>query len=183
MLNCDLHNNKKGRALMAEKRGQAGYDRNYVALTRRIRVIVGLVALLVVAFVFVLGAGLSGDEGMKPEFSKGSPVFYLKLDRSWRRGELVYVAMPDGSRAVRRVIAVKGDTVDVREGLVYINGLAERGSYSYTRTDPVPGGPSYPLLLKEGEIFVLGDYREQAVDSRSFGALSGGAVLGRVLNG
>lgn len=166
---------------MAVRNGKSGYDRNYTGVVRRVRLTVGLVALLLITFVFVLGVGSVRDDGMRPALSKGRPVLFLRLDRSPRRGALVYVALPDGTHTVRRVVAVKGDTVEVRDGMVYINGIAERGTYSYTRTDPVPGGPQYPVLLKEGEIFVLGDYREQATDSRSFGVLKRDAVLGRVL--
>ncbi|MBQ9687461.1 MAG: signal peptidase I [Oscillospiraceae bacterium] len=167
--------------MMADRRGKGSYDRNYTGVIRKVRVTVGLLALAMITFVFVLGVGTARDDGMRPAISAGRPLLYLRLDRDCRRGELAYVTFPDGTRTVRRVIAVKGDTVDVRDGMVYINGLAERGSYSYTRTDPAANGPSYPLLLKEGEIFVLGDNREQAVDSRSFGALKRDAVLGRVL--
>jgi len=98
-----------------------------------------------------------------------------------KRGDLVCLRLPDGTPAVRRVAAVSGDSVDVREGIAYINGIAERGSYSFTRTDPRPEGPVYPLILRQGELFVLGDAREEAVDSRSFGIVRTDALLGRLM--
>ena len=89
--------------------------------------------------------------------------------------------LPDGSAAVRRVIAVSGDSVELRDGIAYINGLAERGSYSFTRTDPRAEGPAYPVILRAGELFVLGDAREDAVDSCSFGVVRVSELIGKPL--
>ena len=80
--------------------------------------------------------------------------------------------LPEGGTVLRRVVAVSGDTVEVRGGAVYINGLAERGNYSFTRTDPRPEGVSFPLMA---------DRREILTDSRSFGLLTEKDILGKVL--
>ena len=72
-------------------------------------------------------------------------------------------------------------SVELRDGIAYVNGLAERGNYSFTRTDPRPEGVSFPLILRQGEVFVLGDKREDAVDSRLFGPVRVSELLGRPL--
>ena len=77
-------------------------------------------------------------------------------------------------------MAVSGDSVELRDGIAYINGIAERGSYSFTRTDPRPDGPVYPVILRQGELFLLGDARETAVDSRDFGIIRTSELLGRL---
>jgi len=159
----------------------SGYDREHRALMRRIRIALGVVVLLAVAFGLFFGVLLQGDDGMRPAYKKGQPVLYLRMTGECKRGDLVCLRLPDGTPAVRRVAAVSGDSVDVREGIAYINGIAERGSYSFTRTDPRPEGPVYPLILRQGELFVLGDAREEAVDSRSFGIVRTDALLGRLM--
>ena len=166
---------------MAGYNNRAGYEREYRGLIRKVRLVIGLLVLLLIVCRFVFGVALIRDDGMSPGYKNGRPVIFLRLGSDAKRGDLVVLRLPDGSAAVRRVIAVAGDAVDIRDGIVTINGYTERGSHSFTRTDARPGGPDYPLLLREGELFVLGDAREIAVDSRSFGLVRTGELLGRVL--
>ena len=163
-------------------RNTGGYDREHRGLIRRIRIVVGILMLAVVMFSMILGVASLRDDDMRPTYKNGSVVVYLRLSRNVRRGDLVCLRLPDGSVAVRRVVAVSGDSVDIRSGIAYINGIAERGSYSFTRTDPRPDGISFPLILHQGEYFVLGDAREDAVDSRDFGPVRTEDLLGKVLS-
>ncbi len=166
---------------MAYSNYRSGYDREHRGVIRRVRFVIGLLILLLAALRFVVGFALVRDDGMGDAVKSGRPVVFLRVGREAKRGELVCLRLPDGRTAVRRVVAVPGDSVDLRDGIAYINGLAERGSYSFTRTDARQDGPQYPLLLREGEVFLLGDARETAVDSRSFGVVRTEELLGRVL--
>lgn len=159
----------------------SGYDREHRGLIRRIRTAIGLIVLAIIVFGTVLGFACIRDEGMRPTVKSGAIAVYLRFAHEFRRGDLICLRLPDGSAAVRRVVAVSGDSVDIRSGIAYINGLAERGNYSFTRTDPHPEGVSYPLILRRGEYFVLGDAREDAFDSRDFGVVRSSDVLGKVL--
>ena len=159
----------------------SGYDREHRGALRRFRIALGLVLLLVIVCGLVLGCAIPRDEGMRPDFRAGRPVVFLRLGGGFRRGDCVCLRLPDGVTAVRRVVAVPGDSVELRDGIAYINGLAERGNYSFTRTDPRPEGPVYPLILRQGEFFLLGDARETAVDSRDFGAVTRADILGKLL--
>ena len=166
---------------MAKIQSASGYDREHKALLRRFRIGLGLILLLLILGGLVLGFAVVRDEGMRPDYPGGRPVVYLRVGRGFKRGDLVCLRLPDGNTAVRRVIASAGDSVELRDGLAWINGLTERGNYSFTRTDPHPDGPVYPLILRPGELFVLGDAREAAVDSRDFGVVRTEEILGRVL--
>ena len=166
---------------MADRQFKSGYDREHRGAIRRFRAMLGLAVLLAVVFGLLLGFAVLRDDGMRPDYKSGSVVAFLRVGRSFRRGDPVCLRLPDGNTAVRRVVAVEGDSVDVRDGIAYINGLAERGSYSFTRTDRREGGPIYPVILRGGEYFVLGDSRETAIDSRSFGPVRADELLGRPL--
>ena len=167
---------------MAQTQGQSRYDREYRGARRKIRLCLGLLVLLVLTFRFVIGFSLVRGEGMSPSYPRGKPLVYLRIVTEYKRNDIVLVALPDGTTAPLRVLGVAGDLVDVREGFVSVNAISERGSYSFGRTDPVPGGPDYPILLRGGEYFVLGDARDRAVDSRSFGLITAADIRGKVLN-
>jgi len=82
---------------------------------------------------------------------------------------------------ISRVVAKEGDSDDFKDNQLVVNGNAviEDGIFFST---PVFEGPnSYPLTLGPGQCFVLGDKREEAVDSRSFGVVERDEVKGTVI--
>lgn len=166
---------------MENKSAKSGYDREHLGVIRKIRIAAGALVLLLVAFGLLLGFAVIRDDGMRPDYQSGRAVVYLRFGRDFRRGDTVVLRLPDGNASVRRVVATSGDSVELRDGIAYINGLSERGNYSFTRTDPRPDGPGYPVILRAGEYFVLGDAREDAVDSRAFGVVREDDILGRPL--
>lgn len=83
------------------------------------------------------------------------------------------------NRLIKRVIATAGDTIDIHDGKVYINGEAIEETYIKGITRPL--GVNYPLTLKDGEFFVMGDNRENSSDSRSFGPIKRENIEGRAM--
>lgn len=83
---------------------------------------------------------------------------------------------------VKRVIAVGGDEVEVTPDRIYVNGEPVRDDFVYT--GDYAGDYHYTpesFTVPEGEIYVLGDHRNNSSDSRKFGSVSTDAVLGKVL--
>ena len=68
-----------------------------------------------------------------------------------------------------RVVAVAGDTVDMTEDGLVINGALQSEPDPSKDTLPLDSGTSFPVKLKKGEVFLMGDNRPDAVDSRQFG--------------
>lgn len=83
---------------------------------------------------------------------------------------------------VKRVIAVGGDEVKITADRIYVNGEPVREDFVYTG-DYVGEYHYKPasFTVPEGEIYVLGDHRNNSSDSRAFGTVSADAVLGKVL--
>jgi signal peptidase I len=86
---------------------------------------------------------------------------------------------------IKRVIGLPGDTVSLRDGLVYVNDVKLNEPYIFTGEDgvrqqsfPTAGGAS-SWVVPAGELFVMGDHREDSADSRNFGPIMIKDVVGR----
>lgn len=125
---------------------------------------------------------------MEPTLEVGDRFVLDKLSLRWRppeRGEVVCFRAPPplsreyGEKAcfVKRVVAVGGDTVQVRRGALYVNGARVREEY--LRSPTLYAMPR--LVVPQGHLFVLGDNRADSRDSHFWGPLQSSYVLGRAI--
>jgi signal peptidase I len=99
-----------------------------------------------------------------------------------KRGDLVVLRNPAGGPAstlIKRIIAVAGDTVDIRDGRVILDGRALDEPYVQGAT--LPGSVATPVTVPKGSIYVLGDNRMNSEDSRWWGTVRADLVVGRVV--
>ena len=82
---------------------------------------------------------------------------------------------------VKRVIATEGQTVDLREGKVYVDGQELDEPYYKGETHSIDSSVEYPVVVEEDHVFVMGDNRGHSLDSRSsqLGQVDEEAVLGK----
>lgn len=86
---------------------------------------------------------------------------------------------------VKRVIATSGQTVDLKDGKVYVDGRRLDESYAMGESKPLDAHlssapDSYPYTIPDGCIWVMGDNRENSADSRYFGPVEEDSVIGIV---
>ena len=116
---------------------------------------------------FIVELYLVDGPSMRPTLQSAERLVVNKFIYRFRapeRGEILVFRYPrDPSRDfIKRVIAVPGDTVEIKDGRVYVNSTILNEPYilSKTRGD-------YPLAtVPEGHIFVMGDNRNNSEDSR-----------------
>jgi len=129
-----------------------------------------VVFFLTVTFV-VQGFQVYGN-CMEPGLRTGERVLGNKLIyrfRSPARGDVIVFRSPaDRDKVfIKRVIGLPGEVIEVRDGQVCINGSPLSEPYLVHR----PHGSYGPEVIKPGHLFVMGDYRDQSNDSRSWGEL------------
>lgn len=140
--------------------------------------IVGLV--LVVLFTFVFGMHRNLDPAMAPAIKDGDLVIFYRLDKDYVFGDTLLLTY-EGKPQVRRVVAVAGDTVDIADGHLIINGAIQQEFNIYTPTDRYENNVAFPLTLDQGQVFVLADNRENATDGRVYGPVNTKDTLGKVM--
>ena len=122
------------------------------------------------------------------------PSQYVLVDKltprfdAYKRGDIVVFKPPEtwasgDTPFIKRIIGVAGDRVEIRDdGLVYVNGTPLDEPYIYADGDPPATeqtGDQDAWTVPDGDLFVLGDHRTQSADSRVFGPISQGDVIGR----
>ena len=95
-----------------------------------------------------------------------------------KRGDIIIFKYPEDEREwyINRVIALPGETVQVKDGKVYINGSSKPLSEPYIKEEPVEDFG--PYTVPKNGYFVMGDNREVSLDSRTFGCFSKDKILG-----
>ena len=159
------------------------------------RLLVSLVCtamVMTVLFVWVLGAAFVKGDSMSPSFKNRDIVLFARMG-SCRQHDVIILRLDrtlasDGvfasvrTKYVKRIIGMPGDTVDIDGGgRVCINGEVLEEPYTAGMTRKSDGAVAYPVTLGESEYFVLGDNREDSLDSRDFGPVKKSQISGKVI--
>jgi signal peptidase I len=148
----------------------------------------GIKTYLVQAFVIPSGS-------MIPTIHEGDRVFAEKITyrflRGPERGDVIVFHNPDYDPVdaqanppilIKRVIAVEGQTVDLKDGNVVVNGRVLDEPYTHGKpSDPLDPAIRYPLKLAKGTMWVMGDNRTNSGDSRALGPVKVKAAIGRAV--
>lgn len=162
-------------------------------LGRSILSFVAMVALVLLLSwglrTFVVQAYEIPSGSMEHTIEIGDMVFSEKISylvRDVEAGDIVTFEDPEveGRIMIKRVIAVGGQTVELIDGRVVVDGVALDEPYTNgLPSEPLatPGGRtvSYPYVVPEGYLWVMGDNRTNSQDSRVFGAVEESSVTGR----
>ena len=142
--------------------------------------IVAIAAIGVCLFTFVFGIYRSTEPSMAPAVKDGDLVIYFRTDKEYAASDVVVLEF-EGKIRCLRVVATAGDTVDFKDTFLYVNGSLQQEKWIHEETLRYDSGVDFPLTVQEGQVFVLGDSRENATDSRIFGPVEIADTHGKVI--
>ncbi|HSL00726.1 MAG TPA: signal peptidase I [Rubrobacteraceae bacterium] len=148
--------------------------------------------ILLVSFVLVFGfvrpviaaPFYVGSESMVPTLKVWDRVLINKVAYDFtgpNRGDIVLFESPASAKdpLIKRVVGLPGETVELRDGTLYVNG--EPQEEPYLRKHRPDGRPYGPQRVPEGHVFVMGDNRANSFDSRFFGPVPQENLIGESL--
>lgn len=155
-------------------------------------IIVGAVAVAVLVRAYVVEPFEIPTESMVSTIEVGDRILGEKvsyLTRDPEAGDVVTFHDPEdeATTLIKRVIATPGQTVDLVDGQVVVDGEVLDEPYTEGRpTSPISRHASfladeisYPYTLGEDEYWVMGDNRTNSLDSRYFGPIKGDSITSR----
>lgn len=149
-------------------------------LRESLQVILPALALALTVHLFLAQATIVYGQSMEPNLSERQRLIIDKLSYRFQpphRNDIVVLDMPGmDEMLVKRVIGLPGETVEIRNGVVYID--------NEPIPEPFPHELGYqnmaPVTLGPLSYFVMGDNRDNSNDSRTFGPVKREHILGRV---
>jgi signal peptidase I len=127
----------------------------------------------------------------KFEYGPKIPYTHIRLPglRPPRRGDVIVFQFPqDPSKDfIKRCVATGGQTLEIKDKQVYVDGVKLREPYAVHKDPNIrPAGYDFrdnfgPLTINRGEMFMMGDNRDNSNDSRYWGPLKMDYVKGRAM--
>jgi len=135
-------------------------------------------AAFIIVRLFVLEKVVVSGQSMEPMFHNGDVCLQLKSGYELERFDVV-VAEVDGEFVIKRVIALPTETIQILDGVVFINGDTLRTDVG-TKMDDA-GCASASITLSDDEYFLIGDNRNNSVDCRVWGSVKEDQIDGKVI--
>ena len=143
-----------------------------------LEVLVHAIIAVVICFSFLFRIAVIDGPSMMNTLHHGERVIMTNLFYEPKAGDIVvisrnkensvYTMNDSNAPIIKRIIALEGQTVDIDfdAGIVYVDGVALDEPYTRTPTTR-KGDIEFPVTVDEGCVFVLGDNRNDSLDSRS----------------
>ncbi|MBU0492946.1 MAG: signal peptidase I [Chloroflexi bacterium] len=142
-------------------------------------------AVITLFIFFVVQIGIQNykvlGSSMEPNLHQGQYLLVNKIEyrlHAPARGDIIVFHYPNNPSDdyVKRIIGLPGETLEIRDGAVYADGVQLDEPYLRAQTTS-----RYTGVVPEDTVFVMGDNRGNSSDSRSWGALPLRYIVGRAV--
>ena len=157
-----------------------------------IETVVVALSIFLIIYLFFMQPHQVNGQSMVPTFEDREYLLTDKISYKRRlpeKGEVVVFRAPEnagcppgGCDFIKRIMAVPGDQVELRQGKVFVNGQEVPEPYLSpgTVTQPGPYIRGRVISLESNQYFVMGDNRDHSSDSRAWGPITREDIVGRV---
>ena len=157
------------------------------------------VSLIIFIYVFTLVFNIISVDGASMENTLHSKerMIIMNINYEPKKGDIVVISRNkynetydeqvknsrDKTPIIKRVIATEGDTINIIDGDVFINTEKQTEKYLEEGLKTVTRDMEFPITIKHGEIFVMGDNRNFSMDSRDsrIGVVETKYILGKAI--
>jgi len=157
-----------------------------------IETLVIALSIFLVVYLFFMQPHQVNGQSMVPNFQSGEYVLTDKVSYKTRnpaRGEVVVIHAPEAAHCpkgtgcdyIKRIVGLPGETVEIKQNKIFINGVALKEDYIPADFDILPGKftQNGPITNGPDEYFVSGDNRPYSADSRTWGPVQKSGIVGR----
>lgn len=171
-------------AFSEEKTTAKNSDPTVLSFLKEVPVLI--VTAVLVAWVvksFIVQPFIIPSSSMEPTLYPGDRVLVNKFVyriQPVRPGDVVVLVPPFDTKKdfIKRVVAVGGQTLEVKNGEVFVDGKALDEPHKIPLADSSNFGP---LIIPKDNVFLMGDNRPNSYDSRFFGPLNKNTLIGKAL--
>ncbi len=150
------------------------------AIKEALQIVAPALILALAVHIFLAQATVVFGQSMEPNLHPQQRLIVDKISyrlHAPQRNDIVVIDLPEMDELlVKRIVAMPGEVVDIRSGVVYVNGQPIGEPFPHD-TSPIDMAP---MTLGPLAYFVLGDNRSNSNDSRAFGPVTQDQILGRV---
>ena len=157
--------------------------RNITEFIKDISKYIIVIIVVLLLFVFVMGLQQVVGPSMNPTLEEGNIIVINKLIyrlKDVSRNDIVVISQ-DEKYMIKRVVGLPGESIEYKDNFVFVNGIKYKESFLDTnvKTDDFNIKDLGYDIIPEDMYLVLGDNRENSLDSRSYGLISKKQIIGK----
>jgi len=150
-----------------------------------IKTTLSIIILAAIIRLFIIQPFIVDGQSMLPNFHDKDYLITEKVSYRFsepQRGDIIIFNPPDAPNInyIKRIIGLPGETVEIKNSNVYINGkkLVEPYLAEGTKTQTIDGKP-FKITLESGQYFVMGDNRDRSRDCREIGSVERSNIISK----
>lgn len=148
--------------------------------------IIFCIIVLIVMFNPWINITIASGSSMRPGISSGQILWVNRVAKEYNIGDIVVTdsiltrnGQQSREKLCKRVVGKAGDTLIIENGILYVNGVESEYQFEVIED---PGLLDAPYNVPDGEYFLMGDNRNNSLDSRVYGTFAIEDIFGKVIN-